>query len=149
MEEIYIVKLKGLPPPPPPPPVATSQDLKTDSKASFYYETDLTAEAIRGFSYLHIFFGLTVLCLSVTNLCFHENPLSLEPPLGISVWCSLAFILLGLFGLLTAHKRKYDLSRSILFVKIHFVLIIVVLSLTLTFIILFTLGNLRIYYSSH
>ena len=137
MEEIYIVKLKGLP-----PPTGTSQEsLSKDSKTSFYYHTDLTAEAIRGFSFLHIFFGLTVLCLSVTNLCFHENPLMLEPPLGITVWCAIAFITLGLFGLVTAYKRKCDLSRSIFYVKIHFIFIVVVLSMTLTFIILFAFGK--------
>ncbi|XP_075679387.1 LOW QUALITY PROTEIN: uncharacterized protein LOC113797589 [Dermatophagoides pteronyssinus] len=135
MEEIYIVKLKGLS-----PPSAPSHDsLSKDSKASFYYHTDLTAEAIRGFSYLHIFFGITVLSLSVTNLCFHENPLALEPPLGITVWCAVSFILLGFFGILTAYKRKCDLSGSIFYVKFQLILIIIVLSLTLTFAILFAL----------
>ena len=136
MEEIYIVKLKGLP-----PPTGTSQEsLSKDSKNSFYYQ-DLTAEAIRGFSYLHIFFGLTVLCLSVTNLCFHENPLALEPPLGITIWCAISFMFLGIFGMVTAYKRKCDLSKSIFYVKIQFVIIIIVLSMTLTFVILFAFGK--------
>lgn len=143
MEEIYIVKLKGLS-----PPSAPSHDsLSKDSKASFYYHTDLTAEAIRGFSYLHIFFGITVLSLSVTNLCFHENPLALEPPLGITVWCAVSFILLGFFGILTAYKRKCDLSGSIFYVKFQLILIIIVLSLTLTFAILFALGIISLFCS--
>lgn len=138
MEEIYIVKLKGLPP----PNNLTSQDAFTkDAKTSFYYHTDLTAEAIRGFSYLHIFFGITVLCLSVTNLCFHDNPMGLAPPLGITLWCAISFILLGFWGIITAFKRKCDLSGSIIYVKIQLFLIIIVLSLTSIFAILFILGK--------
>lgn len=136
MEEIYIVKLKGLP-----PPSGTSQEsLSKDAKNSFYYQ-DLTAEAIRGFSIISIFFGLTVLCLSVTNLCFSENPLALEPPLGITVWCAVAFLLLGLLGLYTAHKRRQDLSRSIFYVKVHFMLTFIVLLLAVTFVVLFAFGK--------
>ncbi|KAI7697922.1 hypothetical protein SSS_10029 [Sarcoptes scabiei] len=139
MEEIYIVKLKGLPS----PSSAASQhhDLIAgkNRKNSYCSESDLTAEAIQGFSYLHIFFGVTILCLSVTNLCFHDNPFQLQPPLGITVWCSISFILLGFFGLLISYKRKCDPSGSILYVRIQLVLVLIVLSLTLTFAILFLL----------
>src|SRR6218665_709756 len=101
MEEIYIVKLKGLPPPSVTGTKAGSTvgsaacRLPDDRKAAFYLTTDLTAEAVRGLSYLHIFLGFTVLCLSVTNLCFNDNPWSLEPPLGITLWCALTFVILG------------------------------------------------------
>ena len=150
MEEIYIVKLKGLP-----PPNATTSTpsglhcypttrLPDDRKTTFYLTTDLTAEAVRGLSYLHIFLGFTILCLSITNLCFHDNPWLLEPPLGITLWCAITFIILGLFGLLAAHQRTCNLSRSIVYVRVYFFLIIVAISVTLTFVILFILGKFSI-----
>lgn len=139
MEEVYIVKMKNLPLPTP-----TDEELasgKSSSNLSFYYQKDLTAEALRGFGYLHIFFGFTLLCLSVTNLCFHDNPLTLEPPLGLTVWCSIAYILLGLFTILTAFKRKCDLPVSIIYVKILLAFIMLTLSLTLSFLILYLFGK--------
>lgn len=142
MEEVYIVKMKNLPMPTP-----SDEELASDGKGgggggtSFYYQNDLTAEALRGFGFLHIFFGFTLLCLSVTNLCFNDNPLALEPPLGLTVWCSIAYILLGLFTMLTGFKRKCDLPASIIYVKVLLAFIMLTLSLTFSFLILFLCGK--------
>jgi hypothetical protein len=119
MEEIYIIKLKGLP--------SSSQESLRDNKASFYYHKDLTGEALLGFGSLHTFIGSTLIILSIVNLFLHENKSEI---LGSGVWCGAIFVFAGLMGIVTAQKRKSDISKSKIQVKTFFVLSLVTLILT-------------------
>ncbi len=119
MEEIYIIKLKGLP--------SSSQESLRDNKASFYYHKDLTGEALLGFGTLHTIIGSTLIILSIVNLFLYENKSEI---LGTGVWCGAIFVFAGLMGIVTAHKRKSDISKSKIQVKIFFVLSLVTLILT-------------------
>lgn len=125
MEEIYIIRLKGLP--------TSSQESLRDNKASFYYRKDLTGEALLGFGTLHSFIGSTLIVLSIINMSLHANTSQI---LGSGVWCGSIFAIAGLMGIVTAQKRKTDISKSKIQVKIFFTLSIVTLLLTSTYLIL-------------
>ncbi|CAG2113742.1 unnamed protein product, partial [Medioppia subpectinata] len=126
MEEIYIIKLKGLP--------ASSQESLRDNKASFYYRKDLTGEALLGFGLMHALIGATLIVLTVINLL--RVVLTSPPLLGSGLWCGAIFVVTGLMAVITAHKRKTDISKSKIQVKIFFVLSIVTSLLTITYLIL-------------
>ena len=132
MEEIYIIKLKGLP--------ASSQESLRDNKASFYYRKDLTGEALLGFGILHTFIGLLLIVLTTINLL--RIQLSSITVLGSGIWCGAIFALTGFMAIITAHKRKTDISKSKIQVKIFFILSVVTSLLTLTYLILLLFGEL-------
>lgn len=132
MEEIYIIKLKGLP--------TSSQESLRDNKASFYYRKDLTGEALLGFGILHSFVGLILIVLTIINLILlNVFSMKLVSP---GILCGAIFAIAGLMGVITAHKRKTDISKSKIQVKIFFILSIITLLLTTTFLIL-TLFDLK------
>ena len=130
MEEIYIIKLKGLP--------ASSQESLRDNKASFYYRKDLTGEALLGFGLMHSFSGLLLILLTAVNLV-RIRWTSLI--LGSGIWCGVIFVFTGLMAIISAHKRKTDISKSKIQVKIFFSLTSVTSLLTIAYLILLIFGE--------
>lgn len=130
MEEIYIIKLKGLP--------TSSEESLRDNKASFYYRKDLTGEALLGFGLFHSFIGAALITLSIINLTLSGEQNSEQ--IGSGIWCGAIFVISGLTGVMTSQKRKSDISKSKIQVKIFFAMTITSLLLTIAFITLFIFG---------
>lgn len=130
MEEIYIIKLKGLP--------ASSQESLRDSKASFYYRKDLTGEALLGIGVIHSFAGLLLIVLTAINLVQITWSTLV---LGSGIWCGAIFVFTGLMAIICAQKRKTDISKSKIQVKIFFSLTIVTSLLTTSYFILRIFGQ--------
>lgn len=129
MEEIYIIKLKGL-------PLNNEESLRSNHKSNFYYRKDLTSEALLGLGFFQCLIGLTLVILAVINLINH----SIVNQIGVGIWCGNVFVITGLSGLLTARKRKVDISKSKIQIKIFFVLSIVCFVLTISYFTLSLLG---------
>lgn len=124
MEEVYIIKLKGL-------PNSSNQQQSVRGKDchSFYYTKDLTAEALMGFGLIQAVLGLILIVLAIVHLLTLE--VLVTPQVGVGIWSGAIFVITGLSGVLAAAKRKRDISRSKLQVRLFFIMAL--LSLLVSF----------------
>lgn len=141
VEEIYIIKLKGLP---------ISEDDSPHGRinhpANFYYTKDLSAEALFGFGAIHLMLGSVLIIFSIVSLSttFQKandvEEIDGMPEIGLGIWCGAIFALTGLTGILTSFRRKRDISRSQVQVRVFFTMSLVSVTICCVYLSLVTAG---------
>jgi len=85
---------------------------------------------------LHTFIGLLLIVLTTINLLRIDWSYMMGTVFGSGIWCGAIFAVTGFMAIFTAHRRRTDISKSKIQVKIFFALSVVTLLLTTTYFIL-------------
>lgn len=91
MEEIYVIKLRGLPPAAGTPSSSTSSETR-----------DLLLDAILGLGVSHLVLGSVSFLLGILGLVVEDD----STRTGAGVWCGLVFLTTGIGAVLAAKNRQ-------------------------------------------
>ena len=128
MEEVYVIKLKGLP---------TSADPDAARKPSLY-ANDLSVDVTLGFACFHVVLGLIAATFGLIFLLGFDQEEWRASTEGIG--CGIIFVFSGCIGLWAAKERKHNLAKANDSIKIFLLASILSILTSASFILLTAAG---------